>query len=459
MFALPGVCGLVVFLYLRPLDVIPSLRGIPFLQVFLLMAVIGVLLDLRLGVLKMTTSPITKLVLLWAGWDIFVTLTHGPTILAPVLSNVITILVLYFVVANGIQTMKGLAKVSALLLVCILALTAVGIHQSIQPKQCLALDPRDVNESPPIPDGRECTRNDDCSGPDAPNPDAEYFCEKVGVFNIFSDGGRVRYTGTLKDPNEFGLTIILGVPMLHFFWSRKKHIITAALAIAGTVAIVYCMLQTASRGGMLIMGVVFLVAAARWAGWKGVALVLVFALPPIIVGPSGREDADESSMERAEAMFIGLSLVKSYPIRGIGMGQYGEHFHHTAHNAYVLTATEQGFPGGVIWTALEYLCAKTALRAYLRYRYDKRAETASQIGWVLFNSFAGMMLGVFFLSFAYNYVFWTYVGVTGAFYGAIRLHDPKFEVTLTQKEIVYICIAEAIGLLALFLYVKNKTGL
>ncbi len=457
MFSLPGIAAVLAFLYLRPLDIFPTLRGIPFFQVFFALAVLGFLLDLRLGALRIARSPLTTLVLVWAAWTLVVTASHGTEVLGQAFGTLLFIVIFYVVLAHGIQTMKGVSGVIGLLLIIVALLTFVGVHQSTRPLTCVALDAEDPVEGPAHPDGRPCERPEDCKV-DPPLPDADYVCEKVGVFDIYSGNGRVRYTGLLRDANELALVVSLGIPILYAFVERKRNAVRWTAAVVLTLGILYCVVQTASRGGVLVVGAVALVLAVRRLGLKGIILPAILIVPLLVLGGSNREgdEQSESSQERIEAQFLGLMLIRAYPLQGVGMTQFTEHHYLTAHNSYILTASELGFIGGVLWTALLYLAAKISFLAFVRYRNVVQAATASQMGFVLTGSFAGLGVGIFFLSFAYHIVLWTYLGLAGALYGAIRARDPDFNVELSWREFLAIAGAKAALLTLLFVYLRGK---
>jgi len=54
-------------------------------------------------------------------------------------------------------------------------------------------------------------------------PGAEYMCERPGLFGTCSiGGGRVRYRGSLNDPNALALTTVFALPMAFAFFERKR---------------------------------------------------------------------------------------------------------------------------------------------------------------------------------------------------------------------------------------------
>ena len=49
-------------------------------------------------------------------------------------------------------------------------------------------------------------------------------------------------------------------------------------------------------------------------------------------------------------------------------------------------------------------------------------------------SLLGMCVGVFFLSFVYKSIFFVWLGLAGALYGAVRVEAPDFRVTFGAKD-------------------------
>src|SRR5581483_6811753 len=55
---------------------------------------------------------------------------------------------------------------------------------------------------------------------DANDPLANYHCERVGPLGTSTQGGRVRYRGSLADPNELALMTCLALPLAFAFAER-----------------------------------------------------------------------------------------------------------------------------------------------------------------------------------------------------------------------------------------------
>ena len=71
-------------------------------------------------------------------------------------------------------------------------------------------------------------------------------------------------------------------------------------------------------------------------------------------------------------------------------------------------------------------------------------------------SFCGVAIGSFFLSFTYHQVLWIYLGLSGALYGVIRRHDPKFKVSLGMTENVLVLVGAGGFAVMLKLFLRAK---
>ena len=67
-----------------------------------------------------------------------------------------------------------------------------------------------------------------------------------------------------------------------------------------------------------------------------------------------------------------------------------------------------------------------------------------------------VLLGIFFLSFAYKHVLWIYIGLTGAFHGATRRHDPAFEVRFGWRDAGLLIAANVALTVGMFAYTRLR---
>jgi O-antigen ligase len=143
---------------------------------------------------------------------------------------------------------------------------------------------------------------------------------------------------------------------------------------------------------------------------------------------------------------------RSHPLLGVGLGQFTEYNYMTAHNSYLLALSELGVPGMIIFSIIVYLSAKIPF-AVLRHVGNADVENgggalagaSAARPWAmgLIAAFAGLAVGIFFLSFTYHYVLWIYIGLSGALYSAVRSHCESFKVRFGLRDLAVVLTINA----------------
>jgi O-antigen ligase len=456
MFAIPGILALIFFVYIRPQEFAPKLQTFPFLYVCFGLAVLGYMLDLRLRLSRWRPIPQTWWILAYFGWCMATLIVRDRQALSGESVRIGVAVVLAFCIGNAIQTLRAFQWTAAVILGCALLLSVVGIHQSLQPKGCLVTDDSRPGESSALSfDGRPCETYHDCENANA-EPGADYSCERVGVLGTTTIGGRVRYIGLLEDPNNLALALGIALPFAFAFFERKRATRRLVLLLLAIALIFWCTFETKSRSGQVVfLAVIGAYTYKRW-GVRGLALGMMMALPIVLFGGRSGEEAESSTVTRLECWTEGMSMLKATPIIGVGAGQFVEHHSQTAHNSYILAAAETGLPGFLLWSAVMYLSTKIPFVLMRRYVTVPEARPARTWSMAMIASMAGLLVGVFFLSFCYHHMLWIYVGLTGALYSVARTHDPELRINLTWRDLGII-VAVDFGVLALLLvYVKIK---
>lgn len=457
MFAIPGIVLLLVQAYTRPQEFIEPIRELPFLYLFLGLALFGYAVDLRLRRTRPIAAPQLPWVLLFGLWALFTVGHRLPSEINTFAIDIAIPLTFFFLLAHAVQSFRGLAILTGTVLVIALFLAGVGVHQGLSPYGCIQLDPSAADESG-VWDGRSCASARDCNGGDA-EPDAEYTCERVGLFGTSSvGGGRVRYRGALNDPNELSLTLCVALPFAFAFFERKRSGPRALLLFVSVALIAVCTIMTKSRGGQLVFLAVLGTYFVKKFGARGLVFGALLAAPILLLGGRHGEGASESSAERIEMMYDAMQLFRWYPIRGVGFEQILEYNRLTAHNSYALAAAEMGFPGLVLWTSVLYASFKTVWSALVRFEGDPAARVARAWAMALLASLVGMSVGVFFLSFCYHLVFWVLIGLCGALYQACRAHDPTFRVSLDRRDLLRLVAVDVALVAVIFAYTGFKVG-
>jgi O-Antigen ligase len=457
MFALPGIAALVLFVFARPHEIYRIFAGIPAMYLLYALCALGVAIDVRLRLSWPRLTSQSVLAALFLVWTAIATGIGAPGALVTQTVASVPPLIVYFALAQGAQTLRGLERIAAALLVVLLVLAVVCIEQSRSPFQCvrLAVDgPR--GDTVGYPDGRLCDADFNCHTEGMPGQD--YICEKPGPVGTTSVGfGRVRYRGVLQDPNEFALAVGMALPLALAFFDRRRSLLRLLLLLLTVALVLFVVVQTRSRTGQLVLlgTVAFYFISA--IGWKGVVTAAVVAGPVLLLGGRGGEEADASAAERPEAWRAGLQMWMDSPVWGVGRRQFLEHHYITAHNTFVLELAELGFVGLVVWIALWWTSFKIVHAGLTRLRHRPEAAPAVIWGRALLAMLGGALAACGFLSLSTHPVVWTVFGLTGAYYLAIRHHDPEFRVRFGWRDAAGVLVLAVLflGLLVGYLRVTG----
>lgn len=455
MFSIPGILGLVVFIYVKPQEFVPGLETVPFLYLLLGLAMFGVVLDLKLGQGKIDLPPHFAYVAAFFPWACFTYLAKagGGGFVAAALDLAIAI-TLFVVLSLGVKSFKTYEVVLGSVLASSVFVALVGFHQGFAPMSCAV---QEGNSEALRPDGRPCAVADECYSGDA-EPGADYRCEKQGLFGTVSvGGGRVRYRGVLKDPNEVALAIGVAVPILLARVERKRSLSRMLALLFGLLLIGTTIVFTKSRGGMLVFMAALGAYFVKKHGAKGLVAGGVLAAPLALLGGRSGSEASSSSEERTEILVEGLRMFRENPGLGVGYDQFTQYHHLTAHNSYLLALSEMGPLGLFLFFAILYVSFKIVVSAVLRYDRSGEAIVARTWSMALLASFTGIAVGIFFLSFTYHHVLWIYFGLSGALYGVIRRHDPSFEVKvgLTEHLLLGVAVVAFAAMLKVMIMLKG----
>jgi hypothetical protein len=456
--AIIAALSLIVFLLVRPQEFIPALEPLRLLNVATGLAAIGIIYEFVTGKQK-GSSPQLPWLLAFLVWGFIATIARIGA--AQGVSDVwqtvgFSTIFMMVVMYAGSSFEKYRAFAWILILVSGL-ISAIAVHQGRQEPQCIALDTsKNENEkSEGEPDGRSCENAYLCEREGKAN--TNYMCEKVGLFGTFTQGMRVRWRGTLGDPNELAVLVGGCLPFLFALnvTLRKKWFTLLMLGLLGLS--LWCVVLTGSRGGQLVILTIFGIYFVKRYGMRGLLVGAVFALPVLMLGGREGEEAESSSLERVQLLYEGMEMIKAYPGFGVGIGQFVEHsFNYlTAHNSYVLAASELGFLGSFLWVMLVYVSVKIPYVIATRPPPDMDPRFVP-FAYALFVSFCGILVGIFFLSFCYKNMLFIFFGLSGALFAAVRRSSPGFTVQVKGSEIMKVCAGDLVLLAFIFVYSRIK---
>ena len=182
---------------------------------------------------------------------------------------------------------------------------------------------------------------------------------------IYGEGTlrRIRGLGFVNDPNDFAQMMVSLMPAM-FLW-RKKSAFANLLLIGVPIAVLMvAMYFTHSRGGMLAVMVVVLLAARRKIGVVPAALVSGVLVAGLFASgwSGGRDVSMDAGADRLDLWYDGMETIKAHPLFGIGLNGFADQFGITAHNTIVICASELGVVGLYFWVMLIFSSFRTAIR-------------------------------------------------------------------------------------------------
>jgi O-antigen ligase len=165
---------------------------------------------------------------------------------------------------------------------------------------------------------------------------------------------RIRGAGFLSDPNDLAQILLIVLPLAFIAWRRGRAVSNFFVVLVPAALLLWTTYLTHSRGGLLALAAVALMAARKKLGTSAsTALATVFILGMLALDfTGGRGISAADGADRLEAWANGLEMFKSAPLFGIGFNGFTDLYEITAHNSFVLCLAELGILGSTLWVAL-----------------------------------------------------------------------------------------------------------
>jgi putative inorganic carbon (hco3(-)) transporter len=188
----------------------------------------------------------------------------------------------------------------------------------------------------------------------------------------------------LGDPNDLSLVLLFPLSFaVALVVTARTGILSRAFGLLGSGTIVWAILCTQSRGGLLgIVAVVGALAARRiqsraiLLGGGAVALLLLFAVAGVsgrASGGAGEAGIDESSMGRLEAWKAAIRMAMARPFTGVGLKNYSANFFYysdwwegfakAVHSTWFSVLSEGGWIAFFLFIAMVTKTTRSALRS------------------------------------------------------------------------------------------------
>ncbi len=367
-----GLIEILIFIYFRPQEFIPGLVRIPLMLIIESITLVFMLIQMagrkRYGMLFKVPQDF---LMLWffAAIGISNLANFYVAGITESLNNFASTLILYFLIVHLVNSTKRLKITMYIILTLTIILAVQGIVQHFT---------------------------------------------GVGLGGqTMTPSGRIRSLGIFSDPNDLGVAMLIMIPFIFLSYIEKNK----ALAAAGIGLFAYALFLTLSRGSMLSLGVIMiLLLTKRYGKVVGIVSGTVIIAVMYVFGPGRLAQLsveDDSAFGRVEAWSTGLTLFVRHPIFGVGAQRFTDYHYLTAHNSFVLCASELGLFGVFPWLMLillsmrnNFFIAKQSAEA----SYGELSRYASS----LFYGLIAFAFASFFLSRTYNELLYILVGLSVA---------------------------------------------
>jgi O-antigen ligase len=211
------------------------------------------------------------------------------------------------------------------------------------------------------------------------------------VAGMTMEGNVARLSGLFNwDANDIGLLLLIGIPIGMWLWrtaSTKARIFIGLVLLGSTAAIA----RSGSRGafvGFVALGLAYLWMARRISPGRKIAIALAIVAALVVAAPAGyweqmrtitnlEQDYNTTARQgRKQLALRGLGYMFSYPIFGIGVGNFGRAEGMISsiaqeaaldpsipgikwsapHNTFIQAGAEMGIGGLILFTALVLYC-------------------------------------------------------------------------------------------------------
>jgi hypothetical protein len=157
--------------------------------------------------------------------------------------------------------------------------------------------------------------------------------------------------------------IVCVIPLTFIFWRPNKLLLNIVCVILPVSVLVLGVYLTHSRGALLALLAVAVVATRRRIGTLPTLLLAggLFAAASALHFTGGRDISANAGADRTGLWGAGLQMLKSHPLFGVGYGNFSDFAGLTAHNSIVVCAGELGLFGLYFWSLFLFPTARNAL--------------------------------------------------------------------------------------------------
>ncbi|MGA1983719.1 MAG: O-antigen ligase family protein [Acidobacteriaceae bacterium] len=174
---------------------------------------------------------------------------------------------------------------------------------------------------------------------------------------------RLRGLGEINDPNDFGQLTVCVMPLVFIFWRKRAALRNSVFVLLPLCALLAGAFLTHSRGAMLAILAMVIVAMRRRIGTLPSLLIAggMFVSAMALNFTGGRDISASAGSDRTSLWGAGLEMLKSHPLFGVGYNNFADYAGLTAHNSVVVCAAELGLVGLCFWALFLFSTVRDAL--------------------------------------------------------------------------------------------------
>ena len=242
------------------------------------------------------------------------------------------------------------------------------------------------------------------------------------------------FGSVLGDPNDLSLVLTFPLSFAISLATTRGGWLNRILGAVAVVMIIWAVLSTQSRGGLLGIMAVFGVTGLRIVKSKlvlgsigGLAALVLFAAAGISDRSSGgaaEDGIDESAMGRIWAWTAALNMAMARPLNGVGLDNfipnfwlYTPHwtgFNKAVHSTWLGVLAETGWPGLISFVAMIIITARVAVRASRKLREAGAPMPVQVAAFSATSGIAGFCVSGTFLTQGFTWPFYILLAITSA---------------------------------------------
>jgi putative inorganic carbon (HCO3(-)) transporter len=273
---------------------------------------------------------------------------------------------------------------------------------------------------------------------------------------------RMKNIGFLSDPNDLAQSLATALALLGIAWKKKGYFVNALVVIPTALLLLYAIFITHSRGGLVAVGVLAMLAFRERLGKVKAAILtgLLIAAALAVNVSGGRAMRDESSDARIEAWGSGMEMLRERPVFGVGFNAFIEyHRGLTAHNTYVLCFAEMGLVGYFVWMSLIVVSMIELTRIKSLPGEGPAFDEIRKYAGVLRLAFSTFLVAAFFLSRTYILTLYLLVAMSMALADIARRGNYGLQPLVTKYwcKQTAIWVAVSIGIVYIAIRVNHAT--